>query len=216
MIAVEGLSIRQGAFALDGVSFTVPAGAYAVLMGPTGSGKTTILEVLAGLRRPDAGRVRLANRDVTGLPPAARDVGYVPQDGVLFKTMTVWENIAFALTVRKTPRAEVEARVKELAERLGLAELLARPAVGLSGGEAQRVALGRAVAFRPAVLLLDEPLNAVDEETRDRLAELLKSVRKDGGMTVLHVTHSRAEAEMLGDVVLRFDAGRVSTDPRGG
>jgi molybdate/tungstate transport system ATP-binding protein len=211
VIAVEGLSIRQGAFALDGVSFAVPAGAYAVLMGPTGSGKTTILEVIAGLRRPDAGRVRLADRDVTDLPPAARDVGYVPQDGVLFKTMTVWENIAFALTVRKTPRAEVEARVKELAERLGLTGLLSRPAVGLSGGEAQRVALGRAVAFRPAVLLLDEPLNAVDEETRDRLAELLKSVRKDGGMTVLHVTHSRAEAEMLGDLVLRFDAGRVQT-----
>jgi molybdate/tungstate transport system ATP-binding protein len=209
VIAVEGLSIRQGAFALDGVSFAVPTGAYAVLMGPTGSGKTTILEVIAGLRRPDAGRVRLADRDVTDLLPAARDLGYVPQDGVLFKTMTVWENIAFALTVRKRPRAEVEARVKELADRLGVTELLPRPAVGLSGGEAQRVALGRAVAFRPAVLLLDEPLNAVDEETRDRLAELLKSVREDGGMTVLHVTHSRAEAEMLGDIVLRFDAGRV-------
>ncbi|MCE9567838.1 MAG: ATP-binding cassette domain-containing protein [Planctomycetes bacterium] len=210
MIAVEGLSIRQGEFALDGVTFTVPTGVYAVLMGQTGSGKTTLLEAIAGLRRPTAGRILLAGHDVTQFPPAIRNVGYVPQDAVLFKTMTVWENIAFALNVRKTQHSEVESRVRELAELLGLSGLLERRAVGLSGGEAQRVALGRAIAFRPAVLLLDEPLNAVDEDTRDRIVELLRGVRTEHKMTVLHITHSNAEAELLGERILRFDAGRVT------
>ncbi|WP_439622969.1 ATP-binding cassette domain-containing protein [Gemmata sp.] len=209
MIAVEGLSIRHCAFALGGVSFAVPAGAYAVLMGATGSGKTSLLEAIAGLRRA-AGRVTLAGRDATALPPAARNVGYVPQDAVLFKTMTVRENIGFSLAVRGLPAAEVEARVKELAGPLGLADLLDRRATGLSGGEAQRVALGRALAFRPPVLLLDEPLNAVDEDTRDRLVELLRRVRDARATTVLHVTHSRDEAALLGEVVLRLDGGRVT------
>ena len=211
-IAVEGLSIRQGAFALDGVSFAVPAGAYAVLMGRTGSGKTTVLEAIAGLRHPSAGRVAMAGRDVTSLPPAARDAGYVPQDAVLFKTMTVRANLAFGLTVRHTPGAEVESRVTELATELGLTHLLDRRAVGLSGGEAQRVALGRALAFRPAVLLLDEPLNAVDEDTRERLAAFLAAVRARHAMTVLHVTHNRAEADLLADTVLRFEGGRVEPE----
>jgi len=213
VIAVEGLSVRQGAFGLNGVTFAVPAGAYAVLMGRTGSGKTTILEAVAGLRRVAAGRVTLAGRDVTTLPPAARDVGYVPQDAVLFKTMTVRANLAFALTVRHTPVAEVDARVNELAVPLGLTHLLDRRAVGLSGGEAQRVALGRALAFRPAVLLLDEPLNAVDEDTRERLVPLLTAVRAEHAMTVLHVTHNRAEADLLGDLILRFENGRLSSEP---
>ena len=210
MIAVEGLSVRQAAFALNGVTFAVPSGSYAVLMGRTGIGKTTVLEAIAGLRRPAAGRVVVAGRDVTALPPAARGVGYVPQDAVLFTTMTVRENIAFALDVRKTPRAEVEGRVRELAESLGVAGILDRRATGLSGGEAQRVALGRALAFRPPVLLLDEPLNAVDEATRDRLVELLRGIRAEGKLTVLHVTHNRAEADLLGDYFLQFEDGRVS------
>jgi ABC-type sugar transport system ATPase subunit len=213
VIAVEGLSIRQGAFALDGVTFTVPTGTCGVLMGATGSGKTTVLETIVGLRRPASGRVRLGGIDVTGLPPAARAVGYVPQDAVLFKTMTVWENIAFALHVRKTPAKEIDARVDDLARMLGVTALLRRRAIGLSGGEAQRVALGRALAFRPRVMLLDEPLNAVDEATRDRLVVLLKGLR--GEVTVLHVTHSRSEAELLGDRVLQIEGGRVAVQSEG-
>src|SRR5262245_60382167 len=178
-------------------------------MGRTGAGKTSILEVVAGLRRPAAGRVVLYGRDVTRLPPAARGVGYVPQDAALFRTMTVRENLAFALEVRKAPAKEVDARIGELADWLGLTGLLDRRAVGLSGGESQRVALGRALAFRPGVLLLDEPLNAVDEETRDQLLDLLAAVRGSGTVTVLHVTHSRAEADRLGDVVLRLAGERV-------
>jgi ABC-type sugar transport system ATPase subunit len=213
VIAVEGLSIRHGAFALDGVSFVVPHSAYAVLMGATGTGKTSLLEAIAGLRRPATGRVALAGREVTALPPAARNVGYVPQDAVLFKTMTVRENIGFSLAVRGVGAAEVEGRVSELAGPLGLADLLDRRATGLSGGEAQRAALGRALAFRPPVLLLDEPLNAVDEGTRDRLVELLRRVRDARATTVLHVTHSREEAGLLGEVLLRLDGGRVVDVP---
>jgi ABC-type sugar transport system ATPase subunit len=209
VIVVEELSIRQGTFALTGVSFTVPAGAYAILMGRTGIGKTTVVETIAGLRRPAAGRIHVAGRDVTHLPPAARNVGYVPQDAALFSTMTVFDNIAFALRVRNAPVKEIDRRVGELADHLGIAAILERPALALSGGEAQRVALGRALAFRPAVLLLDEPLNAVDEETRDRLVELLKGIRGQGNLTVLHVTHNRAEAELLGDTTLIFDDGRI-------
>lgn len=211
MIAVEGLSIRQGAFALDGVTFAVPTGTYAVLMGPTGGGKTTLLEVIVGIRKATAGRISLAGRDVTSLPPAARNVGYVPQDAVLFKTMTVRENIAFALAVRKSAAKEIDGCVNELAERFGLTELLPRLAVGLSGGESQRVALARALAFRPPVLLLDEPLNAVDEATRDRLVTFLKELRERGDTTVLHVTHSRAEADVLGAMLLRFEGGKVQS-----
>lgn len=207
MIAVEGLSIRQGEFALRDVSFTIPTGSYALLTGPTGCGKTTLLECLVGLRTPTAGRVTLAGKGVTTLPPAARNVGYVPQDAVLFSHLTVGENLAFALTVRRTPRAETARRVAELADRLGLTPLLHRQAVGLSGGEAQRVALGRALAFRPPVLLLDEPLNAVDEQTRERVTRVLTDLR--GEHTVLHVTHAAVEAKSLANQALHFDGGVV-------
>ena len=216
MVAVEGLTIRQGAFALDGVSFAVEAGTYAVLMGRTGSGKTTLLEVIVGLRTPHAGRVLLRGHDVTRLPPAARNVGYVPQDAALFRTMTVRENLGFALAVRGANRAEVETRVKELAGWLGLEAFLDRRAVGLSGGESQRVALGRALAFHPDVLLLDEPLNAIDEDMRDDLIGLLETIRRSRRVTVLHVTHTRAEADRLGDVVIEVGGrSRERLDPCG-
>jgi ABC-type sugar transport system ATPase subunit len=206
MITVEQLSLRQGAFALRNVSFTVPAGGYAVLMGRTGSGKTTILEAIAGLRRITGGRVALSGRDVTGEQPAGRNLGYVPQDAALFSSMTVRENLAFALKLRRWPVTE---RVAELANLLGLVSLLDRYPAGLSGGEAQRVALGRALAFRPPVLLLDEPLSALDDETRQEMYRLLKSVREHAGVTVLHVTHNRADAEHLADLRLRLEGSQV-------
>lgn len=206
MIAVRGVGIRQGGFALTDITFSVPTGSYAVLTGPTGCGKTTLLECLAGLRTPTAGTITLAGRDVTALPPAARNVGYVPQDAAVFTHLTVRENLAFALSVRKRPRAEVDGRVKELAGQLGLTGLLNRRAVGLSGGEAQRVALGRALAFRPPVLLLDEPLNALDQATAERLMAVLGALRET---TVLHVTHNPVEAEATAGVRLRLGGGRL-------
>jgi ABC-type sugar transport system ATPase subunit len=206
VILLERISIQAGAFALSEVSFTVPAGAYGVLMGPTGCGKTTLVEIICGLRKANAGRVLVNDRDVTAEPPGNRGVGYVPQDGALFPTLTVRQQLGFALRIRRQPS---EARVAELAGHLGIAHLLDRKPPGLSGGERQRVALGRALAARPAVLLLDEPLSALDEAMRGDMRSLLKTVQRENGVSVLHVTHDRAEAQALADMVLRLENGKV-------
>ncbi len=207
MIAVEGLSLRAGAFAVEGVSFAIATGEYAVLMGRTGCGKTTLLEAICGLKPVRGGRIRLLGRDVTDLPPADRGVGYVPQDLALFPTMTVRDHLGFALEVRRWEARAATRRIEELTELLGIGRLLDRRPPGLSGGEAQRVALGRALAFRPAVLLLDEPLSALDEDTRAGMYGMLRSVQRQTGVTTLHVTHSRAEARALADRLFLFDKG---------
>jgi ABC-type sugar transport system ATPase subunit len=209
MIEVRDLSIQQGGFRLDGIALAVPKGRYAVLMGKTGSGKTTVLEAVAGLRRPTAGRILLGDRDVTWLDPADRDVGYVPQDGALFRTMTVRQNLVFALAIRRRPADAIAKRVEELAGWLEIGHLLDRRAIGLSGGETQRIALGRALAHGPPVLLMDEPLGSLDEETRERLIGVFRGIRARYDVTVLHVSHSRHEARQLGDIVFRLQDGRI-------
>jgi ABC-type sugar transport system ATPase subunit len=213
MIELDDISIRAGAFALSHVSLSIPAGSYAVLMGGTGQGKTTILEAICGLRAVTAGRVLLFGVDVTRRKPADRGVGYVPQDLALFPMMTVRGHLEFALHVRRWPAAAIRERVQELASVLGIEPLLTRDVQHLSGGEAQRVALGRALSFRPRVLLLDEPLNALDETTRDRLCELLRQVQRSSGLTTLHITHSRVEAQALADRLLVLEGGRVHERP---
>ena len=209
MIDVDNLCLRQGAFGLVDVSFHVPKGKYALLMGKTGCGKTTILEAIAGLRPIASGRVQLNDRDVTHRSPAERNVGYVPQDGALFRTMSVRDNLAFALNIRHQPASVVRERVQQLADWLQISYLLERRAVGLSGGETQRIALGRALANHPPILLMDEPLSSLDEETRDVTIELLKNLPNQANVTVLHVTHSRHEAELLGDLIFRLQNGRI-------
>lgn len=201
--------MTAGAFRLRDVSFDVPTGRYGVLMGKTGSGKTTILEAICGLRRISSGRILLRGRDVTREKAANRGVGYVPQDLALFSTMTVREHLGFALSVRGSPGETIEARIGELAEILGIEPLLGRKPQGLSGGEAQRVALGRALAAWPSVLCLDEPLSALDEATREELVGLLKRIPEQTGVTVLHVTHNRTEAGFLADRLLVLQDGRV-------
>jgi ABC-type sugar transport system ATPase subunit len=209
MIAVERLSVRAGPFVLEGVSFALAAGEYGALMGKTGAGKTTLLEALCGLKPVTAGSVRLLGRDVTRLKPADRGVGYVPQDRALFPTMTVRDHLAFTLMVRRWDRRRADERVAELANLLGLVHLLDRWPHGLSGGEAGRVALGRALAGQPEVLLLDEPLSALDEATRDEMQALLKRVQRETGVTTLHVTHSLEEARRLADRILVLEDGKV-------
>jgi molybdate/tungstate transport system ATP-binding protein len=209
MIEVIDLRIEQGTFRLHDVSFAIPQGKYGVLMGPTGCGKTSILEAICGLRHPAAGRIILAGRDVTRLKPAGRNLGYVPQDGALFQTMTVRRHLEFALRIRGWPRHQREARVAQLASMLGIEHLLHRRPAGLSGGEAQRVALGRALSFQPAILCLDEPLSALDDDTRAAMIDLLKRVQRETGVTALHVTHNRHEAEQLADYRLQLLDGSV-------
>jgi len=209
VIQVRQLSVRVGAFALQDISFEVPTGSYAVLMGRTGAGKTTLLETLCGLKASSAGTISLMGRDITRLPPARRGIGYVPQDRALFQTMTVREHLAFAPRLRRWPKSDIDKRVGELAGMLGILALLDRRPAGLSGGEAQRVALGRALAARPQVLCLDEPLSALDDETHEEMILLLKTVRRQTGVTTLHVTHHRHEAGRLADVVLELKDGQV-------
>lgn len=209
MITLDRVAVVAGTFRLEGVSFHVPAGGYAALMGKTGCGKTTLLEAICGLKTVTAGRIEILGREVTTLKPAQRGLGYVPQDRALFNSMTVAEHLAFALRIRRWPGLAIAQRVAELAQLLGLDLIMHRRPQGLSGGEAQRVALGRALSFRPPVLLLDEPLSALDEETKRDMRELLRSVRRHTGVTTLHVTHDPDEAEALADQVLRFEKGRV-------
>jgi len=212
LIELTNLAVRQGKFALAGVSLSVPTGTYGVLMGKSGCGKTTVLEAVAGLRRVERGSVALAGREVTHLRPMDRNIGYVPQDGALFTTMTVRDNLGFALEVRGDPRGAIEKRVLELSGWLGVNHLLDRKPYFLSGGEKQRVALGRALASHPPVLLLDEPLSSLDDDTRDTLIELLARLRDSREVTVLHVTHNRSEADRLGEIVFRLEDGIVRAD----
>ena len=214
MIRLENLTVRVATFSLAGIDLEIPSGSYAVLMGRTGSGKTTVLEAICGLKPVAGGVIRLDGREVQRLKPAARGIGYVPQDRALFQTMTVRENLAFALGVRRWNRAAMEQRVQELSQLLGLASLLDRKPCGLSGGESQRVALGRALAARPSILCLDEPLSALDDETREEMYALLESVQQYAGVTTLHVTHHRGEAERLADRVFHLQDGRIREQAR--
>ena len=209
MIEFREVSVRAGQFSLFDVSFRIERGEYAVLMGRTGGGKTTLLEILCGLRPLHAGQVLIDGQDVTDWPPGDRQIGYVPQDLALFPTMNVQEHLAFALRLRHVPRKLIQERVAEMAELLGITHLLPRMTHRLSGGESQRVALGRALSFQPSVLLLDEPLSALDEATREDMHALLGSVQERTGVTALHVTHSRHEAEALADRFFIIEEGQV-------
>jgi len=210
VIVLDKVTIQAGQFRLEEASLEVPTGDYVMLMGRTGCGKTTILEAIAGLKPIVSGTIRLGDRDVTSLKPAERNIGYVPQDGALFSTMSVRDHLSFALRIRKATASEIEQRVEELSELLEIQDLLKRFPKNLSGGEKQRVAIGRALAFRPSTLLLDEPLSALDDETRDRMYALLKHVQAATGVSTLHVTHHMQDAQHLGDSLFKIENGTVS------
>lgn len=209
MIELDNLSIVQGNFSLTDINFSIPQNAYAVLTGQTGLGKTSLIETICGLRRPTGGRVLIEGRDVTRLAPSQRQIGYVPQDSVLFPTMVVERQIGFGLEIRNAKPAERKKRVREVAEMLQLTSLLKRAPGGLSGGETQRVALARAIAFRPRLLCLDEPICALDAPARQALIELLREVHRSQQITVLHITHSSTECQQLGTVELRLADGKI-------
>ncbi len=209
MIQFRNVNILLNGFTLEKVNFRVPSGTYAVLMGRTGCGKTTILEAACGLRPIAAGQVYLMDREVTMLPPGRRNLGLVPQDGALFSTMTVEEHLGFALRVLKRPKQDIKNRANELAGLLGIDHLMHRRPLGLSGGERQRVAIGRALAAKPDVLCLDEPLSALDEQTHTEMTQLLRRVHQETGVTVLHITHNRHEARALAKLLIVIKDGKV-------
>lgn len=210
MIELRDVHLRAGEFVLSDISFKVETGQYAMLMGRTGRGKTTILESICGLRSIESGAILVHGTDVTDWPPADREIGYVPQDLALFPTLTVEEHLQFALRLRRHSKKEMQERTSELADVLGINHLLQRKIQGLSGGESQRVALGRALSFRPSVLLLDEPLSALDEATRQEMQTLLRKVKETSGVTTLHVTHSSDEATALADRCIQLADGQLS------
>ena len=210
MIEINDLHVRAGNFSLSSISFTVPTGAYATLMGKTGCGKTTLLEAVCGLKQVEKGSIKLMGCEVSHLRPGERGIGFVPQDLALFSTMTIHEHLSFSLRLRKWEPDAIETRVNELADWLGLSDLLTRKPKGLSGGEKQRVALGRALSFNPDVLCLDEPLSALDDDTREEMYEVLKTVRERTGVTTLHITHNLSETQKLADHLFYLDAGVLS------
>lgn len=209
MIELRDVTIRAGQFSLDRVSFRIESGEYAVLMGRTGLGKTTILESICGLRSIASGAILIRETDVSDWSPGDREIGYVPQDLALFPTMTVEQHLAFALRLRKASEKLISERVSELADVLGIRPLLKRRILALSGGERQRVALGRALSFRPSVLVLDEPLSALDEQTRQEIYSLLRRIKETTRVTTLHVTHNLDDADALADRRFVLDQGKV-------
>ncbi len=213
MIRAEGLQYRVGDFALD-VTLEVQAGEYYVLLGPTGSGKTMLLENLCGLRTPLAGRVRCHGTDLTDAEPRARGIGYVPQDGALFPHLDVRANIAFGPRVRRVPQAQYTRTIERLADLLHIRPLLGRSIAGLSGGERQRVALARALAAEPKLLLLDEPVSALDEHTRDAVCDELVRLPRELGVSVIHVCHVVEEAERVADRLGILRHGRLLQEGR--
>jgi ABC-type sulfate/molybdate transport systems ATPase subunit len=214
MIELNELVVSNGQFQLTGICLSVEAGRYAVLRGATGAGKTTLLEAICGLKPVTSGTVVLNRKDVTHLSPGQRAVGLVPQDGVLFSHLSVVQHLEFALRVRRWSSADAEARVAQLVELLNLGGLEARRPHQLSRGEQQRVALGRAISFRPSILCLDEPLSALDDRSRQQMIDLLKSLPDATQATVLHITHNADDCRQLAQVDFQLIDGQIKKGDR--
>jgi molybdate/tungstate transport system ATP-binding protein len=211
MIRVKGLYKDWKEFSLQDINLEVMQGEFFVILGPTGAGKTLLLETIAGFYIPDRGEVWLDGHEVTRISPEQRKIGFIYQDYALFPHMTVEQNIRFGLKARKSQSSALQNknRVREIMEWLSIAHLAHRHPATLSGGEQQKVAIARAIAIEPSVLLLDEPLSALDPRTRDYLREELKRVKEELGITMLHVTHDQTEAMVLADRIAVMMHGRI-------
>ncbi|MEB3034330.1 sulfate/molybdate ABC transporter ATP-binding protein [[Mycobacterium] nativiensis] len=209
-ITVRGANKRYGDFvALDNVDFAVPSGSLTALLGPSGSGKSTLLRAIAGLDHPDSGTVTINGVDVTGIPPQRRGIGFVFQHYAAFKHMTVRDNVAFGLKIRKRPKSEIKEKVDNLLEVVGLSGFQSRYPNQLSGGQRQRMALARALAVDPQVLLLDEPFGALDAKVREDLRAWLRRLHEDVHVTTVLVTHDQAEALDVADRIAVLNQGRI-------
>ncbi|MGJ6123458.1 TOBE-like domain-containing protein [Mycolicibacterium sp. Y3] len=209
-ITVKGANKRYGDFvALDNIDFVVPDGSLTALLGPSGSGKSTLLRAIAGLDVPDSGAITIKGKDVTGVPPQRRGIGFVFQHYAAFKHLTVRDNVAFGLKIRKRPKAEIKDKVDNLLEVVGLAGFQTRYPNQLSGGQRQRMALARALAVDPQVLLLDEPFGALDAKVREDLRAWLRRLHDEVHVTTVLVTHDQAEALDVADRIAVLNKGRI-------
>jgi sulfate/thiosulfate transport system ATP-binding protein len=209
-IIVRGANKRYGDFAaLDNVDFEVPSGSLTALLGPSGSGKSTLLRAIAGLDLPDTGTITINGRDVTQIPPQRRGIGFVFQHYAAFKHLTVRDNVAFGLKIRKRPKAEIKEKVDNLLEVVGLSGFQTRYPNQLSGGQRQRMALARALAVDPEVLLLDEPFGALDAKVREDLRAWLRRLHDEVHVTTVLVTHDQSEALDVADRIAVLNKGRI-------
>ncbi len=199
MIRTEEISFHIGTFELQRLSINIAKGEYFILLGPPGSGKTVFLECLCGLKKIDSGRIYIDERDITNIEPRARGIGYVPQDYALFPHLSVEQNIAFGLRVHGYKQKEIESKISATAELLDIRRLLSRSVHGLSGGEKQRVSLARVLVLQPKILLLDEPVCALDEVTRQEVCAQLLSIQRRLSLTTIHVSHNLEEAFTVAD-----------------
>ena len=209
-VELSGISRRfREHLAVDNISFAVPAGSFFSLLGPSGCGKSTTLRMISGLEEPDTGILRIAGQDMRGVPANRRPTNMVFQRWALFPHMTVYDNVAFGLVVDRVPKPQLRTRVNEALELVGLADLAERKPRQLSGGQMQRVALARALVKRPRVLLLDEPLGALDLKLRAQLQIELKRIQREVGATFIYVTHDQGEAMTMSDRIAVMDRGRI-------
>ncbi len=209
-IEIAGVGKHFGDFvALDDINLTIPSGQLTALLGPSGGGKSTLLRIIAGLESADSGTVTIEGVDATGLPPQRRNVGFVFQHYAVFKHMTVAKNVAFGLEIRKRPKQEVRRRVDELLDLVHLRQFADRLPTQLSGGQRQRMALARALAVEPKVLLLDEPFGALDAKVRKELREWLRRLHDEVHVTTVFVTHDQEEALEVADTIVVLNEGRI-------
>ncbi len=209
-LVIDNVSKKYGnTQAVNGVSLNVDNGTFTVILGPSGSGKTTLLRCVAGFEKPDSGSISIDGTQVTDLPPRERDLAMVFQSYALFPLMTIHDNIGFPLKVRNVPKAEIDAKVKEVAELLVIKHILDKKPNQLSGGEKQRAANGRAIVRRPNALLMDEPLTSLDAPLRAQMRTELKRIRRETGITAIYVTHDQAEAMGLADMIAIMSKGEL-------
>ena len=209
MLRIENLSVELGQFSLHSLSLDVPEGDYFFLIGPTGAGKTVLIECVAGLQKPAGGRIYINEAPVNDLPPEARGIGYVPQDYALFPHMDVAANIAYGLVERSLNKDAIDRKTEDIADLLQISHLLQRRPSTLSGGERQRVALARALVLDCKLLLLDEPFGALDQSTKQDLMPYLADIHQKMGLTVLHITHDFSEAFGLASRMGVINSGRL-------
>jgi ABC-type sugar transport system ATPase subunit len=208
-IDITGLCFHIGSFVMEDVTFSVGAGEYFVLTGPNGSGKSLLMKLICGLIQPLSGSICVNDCPLDGKPPWKRHIGYVPQDGVLFPNRTVHQNIGFGLEVSHMPRPDRDRAIDRITALLGISHLSERLPHGLSGGERQKVSLARALVLEPDILLLDEPVSAIDEQARDEVCQELQRVQEALGVTTIHISHNQEETRMLAHRVGILEQGRL-------
>ncbi len=210
MLKLDHISLKAGDFTVDDVDLTVASKEYFVLMGPTGSGKSLLVKAVCGILPVQSGTICIDGNDVTDLEPGKRQVGYVPQNSSLFPHLSVLDNILFPLKVRKLPKKKAMSNIEPVIEALGIGSLLSRSTVNLSGGEQQKVALARALSFNPKLLMLDEPVSALDEPTRCEICGLLKRIQQDFSIATVHICHNLEEARIVSDRIAVIADGRIA------